>query len=522
MNGLRAATVAFRDVYLHPDGADAVDLRSDYGVYDQWSRVESRRLRYAILWACYSNDQYRDMHKWARKYRSDFGLYRNTRSIFGPFYRLAEMQVTHIQGGPLDPKAGDGKSVPSAIPILTEDQILRDAIARLWRDSRWQSGKDIWTRWGSVLGDVGLVIEDDPIKGIVSLCPVHPRSIADVTMDRLGNVKGYCREEYRLDPRQPYDHNGQPRMVSYREECRRAEGELVHYETYLDGKPYAWNGTAAAWDVAYGFVPMVLAQHINVGLPWGLSEANAALSRSREIDDVGSKLNDQVRKLVEAPWIISGVNPGDIGGTQQTARNTTEGTSPQAKETDREQSLILYLKNENARAQAMVADLKISEVSDHLTMMLDQMERDYPELRFDRIRAGGDASGKALREARKPAETKIRLRRATYDESLVRAHQMAIAIGGMRGYDGYQGFGLESYAAGTLDHSIADRPIFEGDPMEDLEEEQLFWQTAKAAVDSGVPIDLWLERHGWAPDQIERVVKAQASAPTTPTIPQVN
>ena len=37
---------------------------------------------------------------------------------------------------------------------------------------------------------------------------------------------------------------------------------------------------------------------------------------------------------------------------------------------------------------------------------------------------------------------------------------MAIAIGGWRGYDGYEGFGLDSYGRGDLAHSIAMRDVF--------------------------------------------------------------
>lgn len=518
MTGIRAASVAFRESFLHPDGVDATGIVSALGNVDQWSASEARRLRYAVLWACYSRDQYRDgLHKWSRKYRADYGLYRNARSLYGPFYRLAEMHVSHIQGGPLDPAAGDGKAVPSGIPIAipSGDEALRAAIARLWRDSRWQSKKDVWVRWGAVLGDVALAVRDDPDKGYVAIEPVHPRSIVEVELDRRGNVRSYCREEARPHPTQPVDPSGNPRLCLYGERCYRgaAKDEVV-FATTLDGKPYAWNGVAPEWSVPYGFAPLVLTQHVDVGLDWGLSEAHAALPLGREADDVGSKLNDQIRKLVDAPWLISGVTASDLGEAQRAARSASEAGSPQERETDREKALMLFVKSEQARAQALVADVKVEEVSGHIDSMLEKLDADYPELRFDRIRASGAASGNAIREARKPAETKLRARRAAYDEAIVRAHQMAVAIGGFRGYDGYATFGLDSYAAGDLDHRVADRPVFEGDPIEDLEEETLFWQTAAAAQSAGVPLAVWLEKHGWSPEDIARVA--------TPAPTQVN
>ena len=46
---------------------------------------------------------------------------------------------------------------------------------------------------------------------------------------------------------------------------------------------------------------------------------------------------------------------------------------------------------------------------------------------------------------------------------------MALAIGGFRGYEGFDGFTLDSYAAGDLDHTIPARPVFGRDPLDDLE-----------------------------------------------------
>lgn len=505
MNGFRAATAAFRDAYMHPDGADATDLVGLSSLGDAWSRVDARRLRYSINWAFYSFDQYRDLHKWARKYRSDYGLYRNTRSIYSPTYRLVELHVAHIHGGPLDLLAGDGKARPTAIPITTNDERLREAIGQLWKTSRWGTWKDVWIRWGVALGDVALTVEDDPIRGEVALCPVHPRSIRDVELDTRGNVRGYCREEMRLHPKEPRDGTGNPRYVLYSEHCSRGPGQDIRYQTYLDGKPYAWNGNSADWVMPYGFVPMVLTQHLNVGLPWGVSEAHAAMARTREIDDLGSKLNDQVRKLVEAPWLITGAKGGNADFS--TNRNTNEAT-PEGRQADREESLLLFIKGENVRAQAMVAEVKIAEVSEHIGTILAEMAQDYPELRYDTLRATGSVTGQALREARKPAEQKFQLRRGAYDEALVRAQQMAVSIGGMRGYDGYQGFSLDSFKAGALDHQIGNRSVFGHDPVEALEEESLFWSVADQALKAGVPLPLFLKRHGWSDEQISEIETA--------------
>ena len=103
-----------------------------------------------------------------------------------------------------------------------------------------------------------------------------------------------------------------------------------------------------------------------------------------------------------------------------------------------------------------------------------------------------------MRIARQRVTTKVNERRAIYDDSLVRAHQMAVAIGGFRGYKDFGGFGLESYDKGELDHAIGERPVFAVDPLDDIETEGAFWAAATAAVKSGLPLMTFLKRNGWS------------------------
>jgi hypothetical protein len=129
------------------------------------------------------------------------------------------------------------------------------------------------------------------------------------------------------------------------------------------------------------------------------------------------------------------------------------------------------------------------------------LEKDYPELRYDSARATGDASAKALREVRKACESKVHGRRVVYDDALVRAHKMALAIGGWRGYEGYEAFDLGSYAAGDLDHSIGERTVFLLDPLDRIEEIQAqltAWQTGKLAQ---VPDEFLMDMFDFSPEQ---------------------
>ena len=117
-----------------------------------------------------------------------------------------------------------------------------------------------------------------------------------------------------------------------------------------------------------------------------------------------------------------------------------------------------------------------------MTSILSEVERNHPELQADMATASGDASGRALRVARERVEAMVSQRRAGYDDGLVRAQQMALSIGGMKGYPGYEAFGIGSYERGELDHSIGDRPVFAVDEADRLELATAFAGASTACV----------------------------------------
>ncbi len=506
LTSFRAAMGAFRKSYFHASDGNDTSRLSETG---DWSSYEARMMRYAILWASYQNDQYfDDVHRWATKYKADHGLYRNTRALFGPTYRITELYVTHIMGGRLDVlNAGDGEDGGlSAIPISDATDEVRNSIAKLWQLSAWEKNKDLWVRRGACLGDTFLEVIDDPITRTVRIAPVHPNAIREIQLDQFGRISGYIREEKRPDPdrRLVAASVGSEfvKDVTYTELCQRS-GNEVQFSTYKDGQPYGWYGAPAEWSMPYPGVPLFHVEHICSGLGWGFSEVNAALAKTRETDDIGSKTNDQIRKTVEAIWFLSGVTRGENAVDLRDDRKRS-ATDP-GSNADRERSVFLYAKDPSARAQAMVADLPIQDVTDHLRLMLEQMEADYPEIRYDNLQLSGSASGNTLREARKPADKKIRIRRQAYDHTLSQAMALSIAIGSENGYEGFSGISYSDILSGDQQFSIGDRPVYEWGEYEELEEESLFWATAKVAVDCGIPIEMFLERHGWDPQAVARV-----------------
>jgi hypothetical protein len=436
----------------------------------------------------YENTSYRDVHKWATAYRKQYSLYKYIRGVFNPAYRLGEFWKAHLFGGLLDAEAGE----QGAIPIATDNESLRPAIAELWKWSRWQVQKDILTVRGAILGDAVVQVVDDVVRGRVYLSLLYPGKMASIDRDVFGNVKGYVIEENRADPQ------GGARTVVYLEIVTR-NGQDVVYETFLNGRPYAWpenidqTGNAlSTWTEPYGFVPLVVIQHNDVGLDWGWSELHPIRSKVQEADDLASLISDQVRKTVDPIWLMKGMKRAALSLTGAT--DTADANRPAP---GREELQAIWNVPVDGGAEAMVADLKLENVLAHLNGILKEIERDVLELSSDIHTSAGSASGRALRTARQPVVSKVVQRRANYDGALVAAHQMAIAIGGWRGYSEYAGFNLDSYARGDLNHTIAEHPVFEEDPLDKIEVDAAFWQAAISATKAGVSLEGYLRDLGW-------------------------
>ncbi|WZP01207.1 hypothetical protein EP7_005651 (plasmid) [Isosphaeraceae bacterium EP7] len=493
MTGIRAGLNAFRESSFSTSrGAGG---RGDFASY------EARLQRYQVYWGLYENSVYRDvLNGLAPAMRSRLGLYRSIRSIYNPSYRLGEFWATHLMGGPLDTAAGDGSVTRAALPIAGASPALRLALSRLWRDSNWQTGKSIWGRYGAVMGDAPMEVHNDPAKGRVTLVPVDPRKLVDFELDRGGNVRGYTFQEDRPDPEYP------GRTARYAKVVERGDGDDVLYRTTRDDAPYAWGPEGVEWVLPYGFVPFVWAQHLDVGAGAGWSELHAERGKIFEVDDQASVLNDFVRRMANAPWAFPAKQPSvgvtmpapKSGPVSQFAATQAEGRS----DPGRDQHPAIWLGEGAGTPTALVTNLNIADVVASIAGLSAEIERDFPELRFDRLRASGDASGEALRIARQPAEAKVLGRRASYDDALVRAHQMAAAIGGFEGYAGYEGFGLESYRAGTLDHSIGSRPVFGLDEADRIADEQARASALGALVSAGVPLAIAMRRTGFDDGEI--------------------
>jgi hypothetical protein len=485
---IKMAVTAFQEGIVT---ADLLDSES----YDDY---DSRKLRYQILWAMYESTLFRDVHKWARAYRTQYGLYKSVRNIYNPTYRLVEFWKMMIWGGFLHDEATE----EGAIPIRTANEDVRTGIKELWDASDWAVYKDIIVGWGTALGDTAIRIVDDTENKEVRIEPIHPATIKEFEYNERGDLIKYELEETRVE-----DVNGVETEVTYRE-VATLEGDLVTYETFVDEKPAPWDDQPQTWSHKYGFIPVVPIQHNDVGMTWGWAEAHPARSKINEIEDLASKLHDYVRKVVDPVWLFNFKKPKNESDMQFEG-NTATSTRPFP---EREDMPAIYVPNPNAKAQPLVTDMiDIEHTVQALQQLLTELERDFPELQMDIWTVGGYTTGTAMKTARQRVERKVQQRRPSYDKALIKSHKMALCIGGMRGIEGYSSFSLDDYGEDTLDHYIpADRVIFEVDALEELDKKKKFWDALIDVLSQApgqIPPKAVLQDFGWSEERIEEYLK---------------
>lgn len=455
------AARAFNQTFFSSDEANVAVFES----------LAARQLRYEVGWAFYEGKQYKST--FSQGFMVDEALYKYIADIYNPTARIGDFYKGVIWRGALDPEAGEIGAIPIRVGRGTDDENkLRSGIARVWLASSWDTNKSAHVLHGTVMGDAALYIRDDLEHAEARIEILHPSVLKFVEVDTRGFVKRYVIEEQRQDERD--------RAVTYRETCEHGEGEEIIFRTYMNNREFAWPGNVdqdgnpvSQWSEPYGFIPLVLTQHINEARSWGRAEIHPFMKKIATIDDQASILNDRIRIAVDPP-LLANFKKGDTEITFSTGTATTDRPKP-----GREQQKIIYVNKDNAAITPIVVPLDIAGVAGNIRQMLDALENDLPELRDDIM---SNVAEETLIAARSRVESKVIERRTNYDRGIVRASQMALAIGGWRGYEGYDGFDLDSFDAGKLNFSVADRPVF---PESMTQRTEKFAQD-QIAVTSGV------------------------------------
>jgi len=400
-----------------------------------WDEYAARLMRYQLNESYYNNIVYTQIAAYVEIFKAQRKLYRHIRGIYNPVSRYVDLYPAKVYGGQLDTEDGSA----GAIPLLTNNAALKQAIIQIWNWSGWDVEKTTYVQGGTQLGDVFLKTVDDKASQRVRMEVLHPSRVRYAEFDQANNIKLIVIE---------YDRVDEVTGVSY-SYCEIIDQEKFY--TYRNGEPYAYvddgdGNRLSEWDNEYGFVPVVLAPFKrNMGVRYGATGFHTTTRKIDELNDAAAILNDSIRKAVNFALIAKGMKKGDV----------TFGVL------EKDQTPIIYIPGEAGKDQSLVPLVVPVNVADgiaNLAKMIDEIKEDMPELKLASMSEGAE-SGVAVKLRYSDAIDKIIMAQGTFDAALVRAQQMAVTVAAVNHYPGFEDFDINSYERGDLAHAIAPRPV---------------------------------------------------------------
>jgi hypothetical protein len=402
-----------------------------------WDRYWSRLSRYEIFDGYYNNIAYNRLMRYSETLKTTERLYKHIRGVYNPVARLVNLYVAKIFPGTLDLR----EARQGAIPIIESTPELNRSITQLWQSSNWNQKKNVYVRNGVRFGDSFIKIVDDIENERVFMQVVDPRKVKRVRHDATGRVI-FIEFEFQLEIDRAW----------------HTVGQIITPEKFITTKngrptPMFQNGRGemvAEWDNEYGFVPVVHTMHTDIDRRYGANDYYTQLHKINELNDLASINNDGARKQANMPLVIIGdvVNSLDYGSD-----NSTDSSNPDDRPRKDTKRVLNLTKDSDAKPIPPSIDLNATLAN--IKELLLELERDMPELSLHRIReTGGDLSAPGVATAYNDAVSKLENKQGIYSAGQIVAHQMGVAIGGFRGYTGYESFNLISLESGLLEHNI--------------------------------------------------------------------
>lgn len=371
--------------------------------------------------------------------------------------RTAVNLYLHVFGGAF----GDEITIE---PEGKATQALVDAIGLVWKASNMTIARQSLCRIAARSGLAGIRIVADPDRRHVYLKIEHPRIIRDVQLDQRGNVTA-IQLEYDIT----IGLAEAATVITIREEMTKAAFKTWRVDSPTLGGdspslvPYDMttmtdNGPRAVIINTLGVVPYVLCYHEqSQDDDWGL---NCFSHATRAIDRLNAQISHvdiQIHRTVKSKWLVAAA-----------------GQPPQ--EFDMSDMTIVYIDTSGQpgtpEVQPMIAPLDLSGALAQSQHQLALIEDRLPELKATQGRFLAGQSGETIAELRKPAEEAILLARGNYEDSMIRAQQIAVSWGILLGFwnvgtgSGTREAADRAYRDGFEDHKFNKRPAMTTEPVE--------------------------------------------------------
>lgn len=363
--------------------------------------------------------------------------------LYNPVAEVVDL-YQHVFGGEFVPSdVVDREDEPTDIRASARNPLVLPALDRVWQWSNLNVVKQQVCRLAALHGTVGLrvvaVNDPDPLRRRVYLKPEHPRLITDAEQDARGNVTAIILE-YEVTRGIGDDQ----RIVSVREELTKDEFRVYEGSGASFGTP-----TQRAPN-ALGVVPYVLLRHQDVGDLFGLNAFYRARSPIDRLNALMTHVNTQIAEHVKVDWFIAaaGAAPTRL---ELTGRNVIYVDTSKSTQTP--------------TVQALVAPLSLADSISQAELLIRQIENRLPELKATSGVYLSGQSGETIAQLRAPAEHRLGLARAGYEDALIRVQQIALSWGVMLSlWDLGTGTGSReaadaAYRQGLEDHHLNRRPL---------------------------------------------------------------
>jgi len=369
-----------------------------------------------------------------------------------PANRSVEFFVSKVMPGVL----------PSALPIMTENDRIVDPIHRIWKWTNLSAKKSTAVRWLSIYGDLWIHPNSNPEMNRVYLQFVRPQVITDWKEDERGNVI-----QIRIDV-----SIGNGRLHT---EYWTPEEYWIWEHSFGKNTPVNQLGGPVDFgftsELGIDFVPYVHVKFRDVGEKRGFGAYTHALDKIDEANRMATRLHQMLFRYNKPLWALQ------ANGMDPTGRPLPPPSLPNKEPltNDLSEDDVIRLPG-NSSIDTMVPDIRYGDALSILQDMMGEIEKDLPELAYYKMKEQGSLSGRAVRLLLSDAIDRALEARANLEQGLIRADQMALTMGQSMGL--WRNIG--TYERGELEHSFQEREIF---PIGFIEKAE----GMRTLVEAGVP-----------------------------------
>lgn len=400
------------------------------------------------------------------------GIPANIRAIINPTGRVADWYAANIYPGLFtDDGLPSPDGAPCSVPFAGDTpEEIRLPIMQGLRWGGWEADIRNYPRTGALNGDVFVEIEwtypgedEDGMPTTGKVYPIlhHPAYVKNVVWDRAGNVRVYELAIPQVDP------NGIPYVWGK----RVTRSAII---TLKDGEAHGYDGLPAEMENPWGFVAATWVQHRNRGGQHGASAIHGLHRKLAEVNGLMAAADDFILKFVNQKVIVETTDPKQFVTMAQATPAGQPVTVPGDPGAGRETGGVLA-GPPGTRVHHLIENLGLGEANAHIQRVLEEIERDIPEITLSEKLSGmSDISEPGARALLMAVNARLGEAMANYDLGLSRIVQSLLTIGGELASSGGWGprsrltegqrlflpWRLDSYAKGETRFSWAGRPLF--------------------------------------------------------------